>query len=100
MRKWTAMVSVLLVFVLGILAGALGTYEIYQQQVENIMKDEPRTRSEFIVQRLNDALHLDSTQLDQLRMTKSEGIKNIPLSPASVWPTEFPLLHCWPDAPS
>jgi hypothetical protein len=73
-------VSVVLVFVLGAVAGALVTHRIYQQKIENIMKNEPRTRSEFIVQRLNHELHLDTTQLEQLRViikdTHTE-IKNV-----------------------
>ena len=80
MRKWKVIVSVLIVFLLGALAGALGTHKICQQKIENIMKDEPRTRSEFIVQRLNHKLHLDSSQLDQLRIIIKEThteIKNV-----------------------
>ena len=72
MKKWKTILSVLLVFLLGGLAGALGTYKICQQKIENIMKDEPRTRSEFIVQRLSRELHLDSSQLEQLRTIVGE----------------------------
>jgi uncharacterized protein YneF (UPF0154 family) len=80
MEKWKTIVSVVLVFILGAVAGALVTHRIYQQKIENIMKNEPRTRSEFIVQRLNHELHLDTTQLEQLRLiikdTHTE-IKNV-----------------------
>lgn len=80
MEKWKTIVSVVLVFILGAVAGALVTHRIYQQKIENIMKNEPRTRSEFIVQRLNHELHLDTTQLEQLRViikdTHTE-IKNV-----------------------
>ncbi len=70
----------MLVLLLGAAAGTLVTHKIYQQKIENIMKDEPRTRSEFILQRLNYELHLDSGQLEQLRIiikeTRAE-IKNV-----------------------
>ena len=66
-KKWKAVVGVVLVFLLGAFAGALVTHKIYQRKIETIMEDEPRTRSEFIVQRLNHELHHDPTQLEQLR---------------------------------
>ena len=72
MKQWKAIVSVLFVFLLGALAGALVTHKIYQQKMENIIRDEPRTMREVIVQRLNHALHLDATQLEQLRTIVKE----------------------------
>lgn len=59
--------SVIFVFLLGALAGVLVTHAIYRQKVENIIKDEPRTISEVIVQRLNRKLDLDPAQLEQMR---------------------------------
>jgi uncharacterized protein YneF (UPF0154 family) len=66
MKKWKAIVSIIIVFVLGVLAGALLTHKIYQHRVEGIMKGEPRTTREFIVQRLDRELHLDANQLEQV----------------------------------
>jgi hypothetical protein len=67
MKQWKAIASVLFVFLLGALAGALVTHTIYRQKVENIIKEEPRTMSEVIVQRLNRKLDLDPAQLEQIR---------------------------------
>ena len=59
--------GVLFVFLLGVLAGGLVTHKVYQQRMEGISRDEPRTMREVIVQRLNHELHLDPAQLGQLR---------------------------------
>jgi len=67
MKQWKAIVSVMFVFLLGALAGALVTHKIYHQKMENIIKGEPKTMREIIVQRLNHELHLDPAQLEQLR---------------------------------
>jgi uncharacterized protein YneF (UPF0154 family) len=72
MKKWKAIVSIIIVFVLGVLAGALLTHKIYQHRVEGIMKGEPRTTREFIVQRLDRELHLDASQLEQVRAIVKE----------------------------
>jgi nicotinamide riboside kinase len=72
MKKWQTIISVILVFLLGSLAGALVTHRIYQHRVESIIKGEPKPITELIVQRLNHDLHLDSTQLEQLRTIVKE----------------------------
>ena len=72
MKKWRAIASIIIVFVLGALAGALLTHKIYQHRVEGIMKGEPRKTTEFIVRRLDRELHLDADQLKQLRAIVEE----------------------------
>ena len=72
MKKWKAIVSIIIVFLLGALAGALVTHKIYQHRVEGIMKGEPKTMREFIVRRLERELHLDTNQLEQLRAIVEE----------------------------
>ena len=59
-------------FLFGASAGVLVTHKIYQQKMEKIIGDEPRTMREVIVQRLNHALDLDATQLEQLRTIVKE----------------------------
>jgi hypothetical protein len=80
MKKWQTIVSVILVSLLGSLAGALVTHRIYQHRIESIIRGEPRLITEMIVQRLNHDLNLDSTQLEQLRIiireTRAE-MKNV-----------------------
>ncbi len=72
MKKWRAIAGIILVFVLGALAGSLVTYTFQRQKAESIMKGEPRATGEFIVQRLNSELHLDAAQLEQLRAIVQE----------------------------
>jgi hypothetical protein len=72
MKKWKAIVSIIIVFLLGALAGALVTHKVYQHRVEGIMKGEPRTMREFIVRRLDRELHLDASQSEQLRTIVEE----------------------------
>jgi len=68
MKRWKTILSVLMVFVLGAVAGALVTHGIYQQRIERILADEPKSMREFIVQRLSHELHLDAAQVEQLRI--------------------------------
>jgi uncharacterized membrane protein len=67
MKRWKAVVSVILIFLLGGMAGALVMHRIDQQKIESMMKGETGTTREFIVNRLNRDLNLDATQLEQLR---------------------------------
>jgi len=72
MKKWKAIVSIILVFLLGSLAGALVTHKIYQHKMESFIKGDPNAMRELIVQRLNHKLHLDTSQLYQLRAIVKE----------------------------
>lgn len=72
MKNWKTIVSVLCVFVLGASAGSLVTHLIYTQKMENIIRDEPKTMREIIVQRLNRKLQLDAGQLEQIRAIVKE----------------------------
>jgi hypothetical protein len=78
MKKWKAIISIIVVFLLGSLAGALVTHEIYQHRIESFIRGEPKR--ELIVQRLSHQLNLDTTQLAQLRVIVKEthaGIKDV-----------------------
>jgi len=67
MKRWKAVVSVIMVFLLGGLAGALVTHGIYHAKIEKVMRGEGGMTREYIVNRLNRELNLDKTQLDQVR---------------------------------
>ncbi len=64
MKKWKTIVSVIIVFLLGTLAGALITHEIYQHRIESFIRGEPKR--ELIVRRLSHELNLDATQSREL----------------------------------
>lgn len=75
MKKWKAIAGVVVVFLLGTVAGALVTHQIYQHRMESFMRGGPRP--EMIVQRLNHELHLDAAQLTQLRSIVQETSSEI-----------------------
>lgn len=80
MKKWHAIAGVILVFLLGALAGGLVVHTIYHQRMESGFRDEPRRMSEFIVGRLSHELHLDPAQMEKLRTIVKEThveIKNV-----------------------
>jgi len=68
MKKWKVIVSVVLVFLLGAVAGALVMHKIDQHRIAGIIRGEPGAVGELIVQRLNYKLHLDPAQLEKLRV--------------------------------
>lgn len=72
MKKWKIIASIIIVFLLGVLAGALVTHKSYQHRVEGIMKGESKTMREVIVRRLNRELHLDANQSEQLHSIVEE----------------------------
>ncbi len=67
MKGWKAVISVILIFLLGGIAGALLMHRTDQQKIESIMHGESGTTREFIVTRLNRELSLDAAQLEQLQ---------------------------------
>ena len=68
MKKWKIILSVILVFLLGVLAGGLVTHEIDRHRIGRIISGEPRAVGELIVQRLNHKLRLDPEQVEKLRI--------------------------------
>jgi uncharacterized membrane protein YeaQ/YmgE (transglycosylase-associated protein family) len=68
MKKWKIIVSVILVFLLGALAGALVIHKVDQHRIAGIIRGEPGAVGELIVQRLNHKLRLDPQQVEKLRV--------------------------------
>ncbi len=67
MKKWRAIVGVILVFLLGAAAGALVAFSVCHHRTESGFREEPRRMREFIVGRLGHELGLDTAQTEQLR---------------------------------
>ena len=72
MKKWRSVMSIVFIFLLGALAGALLTHRVYQQRVAGIFRGEPSSMQEVIVNKLSRDLHLESTQVGQLRTIVKE----------------------------
>jgi len=68
MKKWKIIVSVILVFLLGALAGGLIAHKIDQRRIGRIIGGERRAVGELIVQRLSHKLRLDPEQVEKLRI--------------------------------
>jgi uncharacterized membrane protein YeaQ/YmgE (transglycosylase-associated protein family) len=68
MKKWKIIVSVILVFLLGALAGALVIHKVDQHRIAGIIRGEPGAVGELIVQRLNHKLRLDPQQVEKVRV--------------------------------
>ena len=72
MKKWRSITIIILIFLLGALAGSLVTYGVYQQKMEGIIRGEPSSMQESIVRRLNRELQLESSQVERLRIIVME----------------------------
>ena len=72
MKKWRSITIIILIFLLGALTGSLLAHRVYQQRIEGIIRGEPSSMQEFIVRRLNRELHLESSQVERLRIIVME----------------------------
>ena len=68
MKKWKLVSGLLLVFVLGILAGSFGTRVYLKDQFAHLRKD-PKARQAFIMRKLSKELEL--TQDQEITVEKS-----------------------------
>ena len=64
--------SIVFIFLLGALAGALLTHGIYQQRIAGIFRGEPSSMQEVIVNKFSRDLHLESSQVGQFRAIVKE----------------------------
>ena len=64
--KWKLISGLLLVFVLGILAGSLGTEFYLRHRLAPLIK-EPRTRTAFIMKKLSRELNLTADQKSKIQ---------------------------------
>ena len=70
MKNWKAVVGALLVFLLGMAAGVLGTVGMARHRW---MHRGPRVMADFVVRRLSWELRLDRAQRSQLRVIVNNG---------------------------
>ncbi|HMK59913.1 MAG TPA: hypothetical protein VK452_02065 [Dissulfurispiraceae bacterium] len=67
MKGWKAIIGIVLVFLLGMMGGALTMHMFEQKKIYNMMNGDPAATKEYVVTRLNRELNLDSAQLNKLR---------------------------------
>jgi Spy/CpxP family protein refolding chaperone len=77
MKRWKSIVGVLLVFLLGALAGAAVAHRVGRQSVEAVLSGRGGATVDLIVKRLSRSLDLDPAQRDQVRAIVTETRRDI-----------------------
>ena len=77
MKRWKSIVGVLLVFLLGALAGAAVEHRVVRQSFENVLSGRGGATVDLIVRRLTRSLDLDPAQRDQVRTIVTETRRDI-----------------------
>jgi Spy/CpxP family protein refolding chaperone len=77
MKRWKSIVGVLLVFLLGAIAGAAVVYRVGHQRVDAVLSGRGGATVDLIVRRLTRSLDLDSVQRDQVRAIVTETRRDI-----------------------
>jgi Spy/CpxP family protein refolding chaperone len=77
MKRWKSILGVLLVFLLGALAGAAVVHRVDRQGAEGILSGRGGATADLIVRRLSRSLDLDSAQRDQVRAIVTETRREI-----------------------
>ena len=77
MKRWKSILGVLLVFLLGALAGAAVVHRVDRHRVEGILSGRGGATVDLIVRRLSRSLDLDPAQRDQVRVIATETHREI-----------------------
>jgi len=77
MKRWKSILGVLLVFLLGALAGAAVVHRVDRQGAEAVIEGRGGATADLIVRRLSRSLDLDSAQRDQVRAIVTETRREI-----------------------
>jgi uncharacterized protein YneF (UPF0154 family) len=67
MKNWKAILGVLLVFLLGMMAGGLLAAKLIQHRAQKVARGGPAAVEEVVVRRLGFRLGLDAAQREQVR---------------------------------
>ena len=77
MKRWKSILGVLLVFLLGALAGATVVHRVDRYRIEAVLSGRGGATVDLIVRRLSRSLDLDPAQRDQVRATVTETHRDI-----------------------
>ena len=77
MKRWKPILGVLLVFLLGAVAGAVIEHHVDRHRVEAYLSGRGGAPVDLIVRRLSRALDLDAAQRDQVRAIVTETHREI-----------------------
>lgn len=77
MKRWKSILGVVLVFLLGALAGAAVMHRVGRQSVEAVLSGKGGATVDLVVRRLSRSLDLDPAQRDQVRAIVTETRRDI-----------------------
>jgi hypothetical protein len=77
MKRWKSILGVLLVFLLGALAGAAVVHRVDRYRIEAVLSGRGGATVDLIVRRLSRSLDLDPAQRDQVRTIVTETHRDI-----------------------
>jgi len=77
MKRWKSILGVLLVFLLGALAGGAAYHSFGHQMVEAVLSGRGGATVDLVVKRLTRSLDLDSAQRDQVRAIVTETRRDL-----------------------
>jgi uncharacterized membrane protein len=77
MKRWKSILGILLVFLLGALAGAAVTHRVARHNVEAVLSGRSGATVDLVVRRLSRTLDLDSAQREQVRAIVTETHREI-----------------------
>ena len=77
MKRWKSILGVLLIFLLGALAGAAVVHRVGRQSVEAVLSGRGGATVDLVVRRLSRSLDLDPAQRDQVRAIATETHRDI-----------------------
>jgi Spy/CpxP family protein refolding chaperone len=77
MKRWKSILGVLLVFLLGALAGAAVVHRVDRYRIEAVLSGRGGATADLIVRRLSRSLDLDPAQRDQVRAIVTETHRDI-----------------------
>jgi Spy/CpxP family protein refolding chaperone len=77
MKRWKSILGVLLVFLLGALAGAAVVHRVDRCRIEAVLSGRGGATVDLIVRRLSRSLDLDPAQRDQVRAIVTETRRDI-----------------------
>jgi prephenate dehydrogenase len=72
MKRWKAIASIILIFLLGGMAGAFVMHSVDQQRIERMAKGDPHMMRDMILKRMKNELDLDQSQMEQVRVIIGE----------------------------
>ena len=77
MKRWKSILGVLLIFLLGALAGAAVVHRVDRHRVEGVLLGRGGATADLIVRRLSRSLDLDRAQQDKVRAIVAETHREI-----------------------